>query len=633
MRLACRLVALGVLAMLLPGCPTTNGDATPTAITTFVATPSSVTRGEEVTLRWEVSGAGSRTGVPSCSIARRVEGQEPETPFQVACSSSLTEVPPAGASATYVRYQLNVLKQPYDASDPYLTSVVTVNITPSVPPNVLSVVIDQPDFELDVGDEATLTATVSVEGGASQEVAWSTSDSTVAQIDASTGTVTAVGEGTAQVFAASVFDPAQYDVVSVSVDFGDFGGALALAGEAGPRQRYNREFVAVDGERVFFSRVRGIDNTLREGSVAVHERDSQGSWPQVATLLPPAGGAYVAFGKAIEARGSTVVVLGDRRVTVGPDTYESVLHVFEVDSGGDWSRRAVLLEGEGIGTQFGTFPSIAFALASDTLVVGLPGGDGGAPSVVRVYERNEGGTSAWGLTETIPSPASLVDPAAGYFGTDVDLSEDGELLAIATSYQGDDSCIGGESVFVFERDLTIPSAWTLIDTLVSSELIGCSTYVEIDGDTLAVTAIGATYVRLLIFERGAGGSGPDEWAQVRFHLFTVPTYSSVFVYWASSSIRLLGTTVILGMVAETCDSATLPSSPCAPGLVQVVRRDAGGVGAWGVDQSLYSDPAYDDQGFGAAIDISADGRFLVVGTSPLPTNEPNLGGEVFVFER
>jgi len=262
------------------------------------------------------------------------------------------------------------------------------------------------------------------------------------------------------------------------------------------------------------------------------------------------------------------VVLGFRLVSTGPDVYESVLNVYEAGQSGTWTRSAVLLQGEGVAARLGTFPALAMTLAADTLAVGLPSGSDGVPSEVRVYERASTGSTAW----------------------------------------------------------------TLIDTIGSGELIGCSTFVEIDGDTIAVTAIGASWIDLLVFERGAGTGGANDWAEIRSHRFTVATYADVYAFWASASIRLHDDTIALGMVAVHCISMD-PASPCAPGVVQVVRRDAGGAGAWGVDEVLQPNPAYADQGFGVALDISADGKHIVVGTNPRPTDDPNRGGEFFVFER
>ena len=154
---------------------------------------------------------------------------------------------------------------------------------------------------------------------------------------------------------------------------------------------------------------------------------------------------------------------------------------------------------------------------------------------------------------------------------------------------------------------------------------------EVDGDTLAVTAIGATYVGLLVFERGAGG-GANDYAEVRSHRINVPTTPGVSVFWAAPSIRLRDDTIVLGVVAAQCISME-PTSPCAPGVVQVVKRDTGGPGTWGIDQVLQPDPADTDQGFGVALDISADGRHVAVGTNPRPTSDPSRDGVVFVFER
>jgi len=542
-------LVLAFSVLLLAGCPSTDDIPPGTRIALFEVEPSTVERGAgvPVTVRWRVEGAGSQPGMAPCRISRHVEGEPPQDPFPVACSSSLSEVPPAGASATFVRYEVSALRAPFVPADPYITEQVTVTVT----------------------------------GG-----------------------------------------PAA---------FGPFGVGTVLGDVTGTRQRYNREFVAVDSERVFYSRTRGTDFTLLEGSVSVHERVAAGNWTPGALLEPPPGEAYSEFGAAVVARGTTLVVLGHRRVSVEPSVYESVLHVYEEGTGGAWAPRAVLLQGEGVGTWLGTFPAISVALATDVVVVGLPSREPGVPSEVRVYGRNVGGSDAWGVAATIPSPTSLSEFATGYFGTDVDLSEDGRLLAVATSFQGDDSCLG-DTVHVFERTAASVASWILTGTLGSGEAGGCSTYLAIDGDTLALTGIGANLVSLRIFERGAGTGGPDDWAESRTHHFTVPTYANSGAFWSASSIRLRQDTIVLGMAAVQCIGMD-PSSPCTPGLVQVVRRDSGGVGAWGVDQVLEPDPAYPNQGFGVAVDLSTDGRFLVVGTGPQPTDDPSRGGEVFVFER
>src|SRR5690606_23910755 len=86
-------------------------DPNQTTITAFKTSAAYIERGDEVTLSWEVDNPGSDPSVPEpCTLTRHAQGQEPEEPFGVECTGSLTEVPTAPDTAAYVSYQLNVLK-------------------------------------------------------------------------------------------------------------------------------------------------------------------------------------------------------------------------------------------------------------------------------------------------------------------------------------------------------------------------------------------------------------------------------------------------------------------------------------------------------------------------------------------
>jgi hypothetical protein len=85
-------------------------------------------------------------------------------------------------------------------------------------PRVLSVSLEAADTELEVGTGATdadevVTATVVAQGGAAEDVTWSSSDEGVATVAA--GTVTAVGVGTTVITATSDYSPS----VSGSITF------------------------------------------------------------------------------------------------------------------------------------------------------------------------------------------------------------------------------------------------------------------------------------------------------------------------------------------------------------------------------------------------------------------------------
>ena len=79
--------------------------------------------GGEVRLSWVV-----RDG-EACSVSRRAEGGEASEPVAVSCDAgSWSESLVVPASASFVNYQLNVLKQPFDAAAPWLTAAVQVAV-------------------------------------------------------------------------------------------------------------------------------------------------------------------------------------------------------------------------------------------------------------------------------------------------------------------------------------------------------------------------------------------------------------------------------------------------------------------------------------------------------------------------
>lgn len=86
-----------------------------------------------------------------------------------------------------------------------------------VTPDVLEVTVDPPRVDLVVGEETTLTATVRTIGGASEEVRWSSSDPSIARVDARSGAVTSVGPGTVEIRATSADDALRFGTVAVTV--------------------------------------------------------------------------------------------------------------------------------------------------------------------------------------------------------------------------------------------------------------------------------------------------------------------------------------------------------------------------------------------------------------------------------
>jgi uncharacterized protein YjdB len=109
-------------------------------------------------------------------------------------------------------------------ADPTRTATATVVVSPAPAPTpaptptpqVIGVSVAPPTLSLYVGDQATLTPTVSVANGAATTVTWSSSTPGVADVSAA-GSVTAASPGTTTVRATSTADPTKFFDVSVTV--------------------------------------------------------------------------------------------------------------------------------------------------------------------------------------------------------------------------------------------------------------------------------------------------------------------------------------------------------------------------------------------------------------------------------
>jgi len=109
-------------------------------------------------------------------------------------------------------------------ADPALADSVTVTVV--VAPAVTDLSIDGTDRVVTLSDDVAFTATVTVEGSATDAVTWTSSDETVATIDPDTGEATLVGAGDTIIAATSVFDDTFSDSVTLTV-----AAPLAFAGD------------------------------------------------------------------------------------------------------------------------------------------------------------------------------------------------------------------------------------------------------------------------------------------------------------------------------------------------------------------------------------------------------------------
>ena len=93
----------------------------------------------------------------------------------------------------------------------------STNVTVDPQPAVLSVTLTSPPAALIAGTTAQLDAVVSVSGGASPDLTWTTSNAAAATVNPS-GLVTAVAAGTAIITATSVADPTKSAAATIRID-------------------------------------------------------------------------------------------------------------------------------------------------------------------------------------------------------------------------------------------------------------------------------------------------------------------------------------------------------------------------------------------------------------------------------
>jgi hypothetical protein len=248
--------------------------------------------------------------------------------------------------------------------------------------------------------------------------------------------------------------------------------------------------VVVEGDLAVMG-VPRADNS--DGAAYVFERDQGGpdNWGQAKKIPNPDPSGYDYFGISVALEDGTLVVGSD----------DGLAHVFYRDGGGpdNWGHIAALITAESV------------AVSGDIAVVGRLGADS-----AYVYQRHHGGSDAWGLvTEISPDDAEV----ASAFGTAV--SVDGSTIAVG-AYRHDGNGLDAGAVYVFERDFGGTDAWGQVARVGASEpmeheQLGYSTVIE--GDSLVVGApghydglYGAGLGAVHVFARDNGGA--NAWGEI-----------------------------------------------------------------------------------------------------------------------
>jgi VCBS repeat-containing protein len=272
--------------------------------------------------------------------------------------------------------------------------------------------------------------------------------------------------------------------------------------------------VAVDRDTVVVGAAAATFSGVRTGVAYVFERDSArfDSWRMVRKLTPmgtfSVGVGGPTYGQAVAVHGDTIAVGAptDRLGSVVPGAV--YLYGRNVGGANNWGLvKRVVPDDVSSGQQYGG----SLALAGDTLIVGSPQDDdrGANSGSIYVLGRNQGGAEAWGLVTKVLAP----DGNNGdRFGGSVGLAGD----TLVTGANGDD---GIGSAYVFERNLGGTSAWGMARKLVPGDGAAQDQFgsaVAVFGDVIAVgspldddlgSSTGSTY----LFSRHVGGA--QAWGQ------------------------------------------------------------------------------------------------------------------------
>ena len=367
------------------------------------------------------------------------------------------------------------------------------------------------------------------------------------------------------------------------------------------------------------------DGAEDSGAVYVHRRSTDGRWALEAFVKAPVAGAGDYFGRslALSADGATLAVgaayeysSATGAFAPGDDGYRAALesdgagnsgaaYVHRRSAAGRWALEAyVKAPNGGGGGGFGA----ALALSADgaTLAAGAYGesgaatgafapgdagyraaldSDGGAGSgAVYVHRRSDGGR--WALEAYVKAPNAR---AGDSFGIALALSADGATLAVG-AHQEDSASTG---TFAPGDD-------------------GYQAALDSDG---VVHSSGATYVH----RRSAGG----RWALEAF--VKAPVASELDFFGSELALSVDGSTLAVGASYED-STATGAFSPgddgyqaalesdgaySNSGAAYVYRRSA--TGRWALEAFVKAPNAADDDSFGSALALSADGSSLAVG--------------------
>ncbi len=272
------------------------------------------------------------------------------------------------------------------------------------------------------------------------------------------------------------------------------------ASDAGSEDFFGQN-VSISGDRLVVGAFGDDDNGPSSGAAYVFERQSNGSWLEVAKLTASDGAAGDLFGDSVSISGDRLVV-GAFRADVNTVNVGAA-YVFERQGNGNWLEVAKLTASDGT---ISDFFGASVSLSGGRLVTGAFGDDVNGVSSGSVYVFERQGNGSW---QEVAKLTASDGQARELFGSNVSLSGD---RFVASAVQNNDNAMFSGSAYVFERQSG--GRWQEVAKLTASDNETNDRFassLSISGDRLVVGArldddLGRGSGSAYVFERQSDGS-------------------------------------------------------------------------------------------------------------------------------
>jgi hypothetical protein len=380
--------------------------------------------------------------------------------------------------------------------------------------------------------------------------------------------------------------------------------------------------------------VAGAPNSNNEtGYVKVYYAgEDGGSRTQLGqTIYGNATGDRLGWSVDVTAQGNVIVV-----GSPGSSWYNDrpgYVQVFSLDSDdetagttGTWKQVGQDIAGEAIGDGFGY--SVSISDDGKTIAIGAHYNDGKNKEDsghVRIYRLADDGASWEQIGEDIDG-----DAAGDWSGISVSLSANGSIVAIGAIWAVIDGLWTGQ-VKVYRID-SGESSWEQLGESIhgdnENDYFGYSVDISPDGNSLAVGTYvsgGLGYVKVFSLENGGDDDDDDDLGTSSWKQIGLTITGEANGDWFGYSVSLSDDAKTLTVGAQDANGEDGDDV----GHVRVYRRDDSESGWTKIGEDIEGEAAYDNSG--VSVSLSGDGKTVAIGSLGNGDNGPYFSGRVRVF--